>query len=81
MVMEIMPLLSGNDRARNDDYCLILFVYRPYLIDLESTHGTFLNGKRIEPGRFVQLLPKDIIKLGASTREYVFLVEDEIPPE
>lgn len=49
---------------------------RPYLIDLESTHGTFLNGKKIEPSRFIQLLPKDVIRFAASTREYVFLVEE-----
>jgi len=51
---------------------------RPYLIDLDSTHGTFINGKRIEPRRFVQLLPKDLIKFAASTREYVLLSEDQI---
>ena len=49
---------------------------RPYLIDLESTHGTQLNGKRIESKRFVELRPKDIIKFAFSTREYVLLTED-----
>ena len=26
-------------------------VVKPYIMDLESTNGTFLNGKKIEPAR------------------------------
>lgn len=50
---------------------------RPYIIDLESANGTFLNGMRLEAGRYYELRSKDLVKLGASTREYIFLVEDE----
>ncbi|OJD34710.1 fha domain-containing protein snip1 [Diplodia corticola] len=47
---------------------------RPYLIDLESSNGTFLNGKQIEPTRFVEAMDKDVIKFGLSEREYVLML-------
>ena len=47
----------------------------PYLMDLESTHGTFLNDKCIPPARLIQLFPNDILRFGHSTREYVLLHE------
>jgi smad nuclear-interacting protein 1 len=46
---------------------------QPYLMDLESTNGTFINGVRIEPARYYQLKRGDVLKFGASTREYVLL--------
>jgi len=49
---------------------------QPYILDLESTNGTFLNGERIEPARYIELFEKDVIKFGESTREYVMLKED-----
>jgi smad nuclear-interacting protein 1 len=29
---------------------------RPYIMDLESTNGTFLNGERIESSKYIELL-------------------------
>ena len=46
---------------------------RPYIIDLESSNGTFLNNKKIEPKRYYELQEKDVLKFGFSTREYVLL--------
>ncbi len=46
---------------------------RPYLIDLGSTNGTFLNGERVEAQRYYELLEKDVIVFGNSTREFVLL--------
>eukprot|EP00906_Rhabdomonas_costata_P026341 RCo037512 len=54
---------------------------RPYLLDLDSVNGTFLNGKRIESSRYVELKSKDIIKFGTSSREYVLMNELEAPDE
>lgn len=49
---------------------------KPYLIDLGSTNGTFINSERLEPARFYELLEKDCIKFGLSSREYVILHMD-----
>lgn len=49
---------------------------RPYLIDLESANGTFLNAKKIEPRRYYELLEKDVIKFGYSSRDYVLMRGD-----
>jgi smad nuclear-interacting protein 1 len=46
---------------------------QPYLMDLESTNGSFINGVRIDPARYYQLKKGDVLKFGASTREYVLL--------
>lgn len=48
---------------------------RPYIIDLESSNGTFLNNNKIEPKKYVELREKDVLKFGFSSREYVVLHE------
>ena len=45
----------------------------PYVLDLESTNGTTLNGERIAPARYVELREKDMLQFGHSTREYVLI--------
>ncbi|ENN73800.1 hypothetical protein D910_07012 [Dendroctonus ponderosae] len=62
---------------------------RPYLIDLESANGTFINNNKIEPKKYVELLERDVIKFGFSSREYVLLhenskdeaMDDDVKPE
>lgn len=49
---------------------------RPYIIDLESANKTKLNNETIEPRRYYELIEKDGIKFGFSTREYVIMSED-----
>lgn len=49
---------------------------RPYLIDLESANGTFLNNKPIDAKKYYELIEKDVIKFGFSSREYVLLHEN-----
>lgn len=49
---------------------------RPYIIDLESANGTWLNNNKIEPRKYVEILEKDVLKFGFSTREYVLLHEN-----
>ena len=45
----------------------------PYIIDLGSANGTYLNNKQIEAQRYIELMEKDVIKFGFSSREYVLL--------
>ena len=52
------------------------FSQRAPLLPLGSTNGTYLNGERIEPQRYYQLLEKDTVKFGTSTREYVILNDE-----
>jgi len=49
---------------------------KPYLLDLESTNGTFLNGRRVEPARYIELRPADVLVFGTSSREYVLLHDE-----
>ena len=49
---------------------------RPYVIDLESSNGTFLNNKRIESKKYIELFEKDVLKFGFSSREYVLMYEE-----
>jgi smad nuclear-interacting protein 1 len=46
---------------------------KPYLMDLESTNGSFINDARLEPRRYYEILEKDVLKFGNSTRKYVLL--------
>lgn len=50
---------------------------KPYLIDLKSTHGTFLNHKKIDDSRYIELMEKDVVRFGASTREYVLMKDKD----
>ncbi|CAM0142768.1 unnamed protein product [Umbelopsis sp. WA50703] len=51
-------------------------VVKPFIIDLESTNGTHLNGERIPDTRYIELKLNDVLKFGNSTREYVLMNED-----
>uniref|UniRef100_A0A2M4AL15 Putative serine/threonine-protein kinase ddb g0280133 isoform x1 n=1 Tax=Anopheles triannulatus TaxID=58253 RepID=A0A2M4AL15_9DIPT len=51
-------------------------IVRPYIIDLGSSNGTFVNYKKIEPKRYLELLEKDVLSFGFSSREYVLLEEN-----
>ncbi|OJD15602.1 hypothetical protein AJ78_04155 [Emergomyces pasteurianus Ep9510] len=47
---------------------------RPYLIDLESANGSTVNGEPAPKGRYMELMDKDVLKFGFSTREYVLML-------
>ncbi|ESO11482.1 hypothetical protein HELRODRAFT_150697, partial [Helobdella robusta] len=49
---------------------------KPYIIDLGSANGTYVNSARIEARRYVELFEKDVLKFGFSTRDYVLLSEN-----
>jgi len=47
---------------------------KPYLIDLDSANGTLLNSKKVPESRYLELIDKDLIQFGQSTREYVIML-------
>ncbi|KAH3679934.1 hypothetical protein WICMUC_000677 [Wickerhamomyces mucosus] len=47
---------------------------KPYIIDLESSNGTFINDDEIPPSRYVELKDKDSITFGDSDIENIFIV-------
>lgn len=49
---------------------------KPYIIDLGSTNGTFVNNQQIETQRYFELKEKDVVKFGFSSREYILLHEE-----
>lgn len=57
---------------------LITVIPRPFIIDIESTNGTFINGDKVPTSRYVELKNGDVVKFGNSTREYVVMCEDAV---
>eukprot|EP01006_Ploeotia_vitrea_P018086 TRINITY_DN49350_c0_g1_i1.p1 TRINITY_DN49350_c0_g1~~TRINITY_DN49350_c0_g1_i1.p1 ORF type:complete len:384 (+),score=32.54 TRINITY_DN49350_c0_g1_i1:24-1175(+) len=47
----------------------------PFVIDLRSGHGTFLNDEKLEPTQPTKLTPGSSIRAGASTRHYVVVYD------
>lgn len=47
---------------------------RPYLIDLESANGSTVNGEPAPKGRYMELMDKDVLRFGLSTRECVLML-------
>jgi len=60
---------------RDDETNTMVKLNKPYIMDLESTNGTFLNGTRVDPMRYIELLERDVLKFGNSSREFVLLHE------
>ena len=48
-------------------------IVKPYLMDLGSTHKTYLNGAALEEARYYELREKDCLTFAGSTREYILL--------
>ena len=49
------------------------YTVRPYLMDLQSTNGTYINGNRIQHSRYYELMDSDVITFGVSEKEYVIM--------
>jgi len=47
-------------------------------MDLESTNGTFVNKKKLEPNKYYELNNYDMINFGMSTRDYILIKGDTI---
>jgi len=75
VIRYIMIDMSSSRGQRPQVLTVFFSLSRPYIIDLGSTNGTFLNGVRIEDSRYIELKEKDVLKFGNSTREFVLLHE------
>ncbi|CAF3177142.1 unnamed protein product [Rotaria socialis] len=60
-------------RLRNDPHGRHIY---PYLIDLGSSHGTYLNRRRIDPDRYYKLEENDVLQFGESSKEFLLLDSD-----
>ena len=47
-----------------------------FYLSTDSANGTFVNNKKVEPRRYLELLERDVVKFGFSQREYVLLHEN-----
>lgn len=73
--MHFIPLM---DSSCSKQHAVIQFRKRsnlatPYLLDLNSTNRTFLNGSPLESGRYVELRDQDVVKFGVSDWEFVLM--------
>ncbi|EPZ33337.1 SMAD/FHA domain-containing protein [Rozella allomycis CSF55] len=73
--IQFRQVASKNGKVVIVKYAILAINYRPYVIDLESSNGTFLNDAKIDPSKYYEIKSKDMIKFGFSTREYVFINE------
>jgi smad nuclear-interacting protein 1 len=53
----------------------IFEVTKPYIMDLDSTNKTYLNGVAIEGSRYIELRENDVLRFGDSSKEYVLMVD------
>jgi smad nuclear-interacting protein 1 len=63
-----IPVIVERDGEREKEEQI-----RPYLLDLQSSHGTKLNGETIQSARYYELKPGDLLNFAHSTRDYVLL--------
>ncbi|KIY72508.1 SMAD/FHA domain-containing protein, partial [Cylindrobasidium torrendii FP15055 ss-10] len=56
-----------------DEYGVVKGSVKPFIIDLESTNGTHVNGETIPAARYYELRASDVVKFGLSPKEYVLL--------
>eukprot|EP00466_Bigelowiella_natans_P015237 jgi/Bigna1/51698/estExt_Genewise1Plus.C_20273 len=64
-------------KAKTDELGNNVAEVRPYILDLDSANGTFLNKKRVESRRYYELLDKDVLNFGSSSRDYVLMVVED----
>ncbi|CAG8456399.1 4920_t:CDS:2 [Ambispora gerdemannii] len=69
-------VLQYRQISEKDEYGQLHSMVKPYVIDLESSNGTYVNSVRIPTTRYFELKLKDVLKFGFSTREYVLMHEE-----
>lgn len=67
-------VIQFRSRPITDDQGKTTQQVKPYIIDLESSNGTFLNGQEIPTSRFIELQAEDTIRFGDSENDHVLVV-------
>ena len=68
----VIQFRKTEDRGNRGQICKSA---KPYIMDLESTNKTYLNGSAIEGSRYIELREKDVLRFGDSSKEYVLVVD------
>ena len=66
-------MIQFRNVAKEDEFGTSYHVVIPYLMDLESTNGTYLNGDKIEGAKYYELKHQDVIKFANSSRDFVVM--------
>ncbi|CCH40858.1 hypothetical protein BN7_392 [Wickerhamomyces ciferrii] len=69
-------VIQFRSRPIIDEYGSQAVQIKPYLIDLESSNGTFLNNEEIPTSRFIELQGEDTIRFGDSETDHVLVIGD-----
>ena len=80
---EILSDIQLNDSSISKQHAVIQFKQRkkeilPFLIDLNSKNGCFLNGQSVDSSRFYELKNKDLILFGSLKDEFVLIKGDRL---
>lgn len=67
-------VIQFRHRTSTDEFGDKTSKVKPYLIDLDSANGTKMNGEKIKPSRYVELVDGDVVGFGDSEREYVMML-------
>lgn len=69
-------VIQFREKTKRNKYGELETKNLPYLIDLETKAGTFLNSEQIPQAVYVELRHKDIIQFGNCKDEYILLKDD-----
>lgn len=67
-------VIQFRSRPVTDDMGKTTQKIKPYIIDLESSNGTSLNGEEIPTSRFIELQAEDTIRFGDSETDHVLII-------
>lgn len=69
-------VIQFRESRTKNDFGDVRITVKPYLIDLESTNKSYVNGKEVPESRYYEVRSGDTLTFGESTRDYVMLKED-----
>lgn len=69
-------VLQFRQSKKRTDYGEVRESVKPFIIDLESTNKTTVNGKEIPELRYYEIRSGDIVTFGDDPLDYVFLSEE-----